>query len=324
MTDGSGSFPTGSPLPSEMLSGPDTGGGFLFQLTVERSGTDAPGFTFHAQEGGEDAGGPPKGSPEPLGFAHPAAACMYGGPRCWHRHLRLPPEAAGAVRAAYTRMRSTFAVQIEQAARRRVAPIADGLRETFGRIAAPLEEARIPWFVGGSTGAWLQGARVEPRDIDIGTTEEGVRRIGELLEPYLVEPAAPVASAPRSRWSARAFVGTFLEGVRVEWASVDTTAPALREFEGEDAFRRLVPVRFEGQALLVSRIEFSLVRWAARGETARVDALGAGGTAVPVDPEFLRAVAESEGLSAAARSDLFSRLSAAARRGSGSDRGLGS
>jgi hypothetical protein len=82
-----------------MLSGPDTGGGFLFQLTVERGGEEA-GFTFHAQEGREDAGGPPKGSPEPLGYAHPASACMYGGPRCWHRRFLLPLTELSRVRLA--------------------------------------------------------------------------------------------------------------------------------------------------------------------------------------------------------------------------------
>ena len=97
-----------------MLSGPDLGAGFLHQLSVEGD-TDPRTFTYHAQDGGADAAGPPKGSLDVLDFVHPPSACMYGGPRCWHRRFRLPFADLPKVRLAYNRNRFVLQAMIDQA-----------------------------------------------------------------------------------------------------------------------------------------------------------------------------------------------------------------
>ena len=278
-------------LPSEMVSGPDTGGGFLFQLTIEPGG-EAPGVTFHAQEGGEDAGGPPRGSPEPLGYRHPAQTCMFGGPRCWHRRFRLGRESLGRARAAYNRTRFTFSVQIAQAAGLAPVPIADGLRELVATVAGPLTAAGIPWLVGGSAGAWLLGMPVAPNDIDLATDRAGAEKLAELLEPYLVEPWAPSqVTAAAGPWGARAFLGTAVTGVRVEWASIPATPPPdapRSEFSDPAALQAAVRARWEGLEIPVARPEFPIARWLRRGDEPRLAATESFGASHGVDLERLR------------------------------------
>jgi hypothetical protein len=284
-----------------MLSGPDMGGGFLFQLTRERA--PAPGFTFHAQEGGSDAGGPPRASPEPLGYTHPANACQYGGPGCWHRSFALPESASARVRVAYGRTRFAMEAMIDQIAGLRPVPAAEGLVEFLDRAAAPLEAEKIPWFLGGSGGAFAQGAALEPHDLDVGTTEAGAARLAELLEDQLIEPLAPEVGPGGSRWTGRAFLGTFRAGVRVEWASVVEAAPAVpREFEGAEVWDRRGKVEWRGRGVWVAPLEFALVRSGERGReeaTRRIaEAIVTRGGA---DRRLLDPVLEASSLSREAR-----------------------
>jgi hypothetical protein len=260
-------------LPSEMISGPDLGGGFLFQLTRDR--VPAPGFTFHAQEGGSDAGGPPKASPEPLGYRHPSSACLYGGPGCWHRSFALAEAETSRVRLAYNRTRFAMEALIEQVAGTRPVPIEVGLAEFIDRAGRVLESEGLPWFVGGSAGALAQGVALEPRDLDVGTTRAGAERIAELLDEQLIEPLAPEAGpAGGTRWTARAYLGTFRSGVKTEWASVTEPAAASstpREFEGPGVWERRRRCEWNGRTLWVSPLEFSLVRAAERRSETRVE-----------------------------------------------------
>ncbi|HKS59810.1 MAG TPA: hypothetical protein VJS68_03420 [Thermoplasmata archaeon] len=278
-------------LASEMLSGPDTGGGFLFQLTVERGGA-SPGFTFHAQEGREDAGGPPKGSPEPLGFAHPAKQCMYGGPRCWHRQFRLPAASAGLVRLAYNRTRLTFALQIDQTVGRARPDVEEGLRQLSASLGPTLQQEGVPWFIGGSCAAWLAGVAVVPRDIDIGTDSAGARRLAELLEMFLIEPPAPVGSGSESvAWGAKAFLGNLHRGIRAEWKAVGEERAGCDEFSAETMKARVVPRAWEGFPFPTSPLEFVFVRWLARGDTGRLRAVEEYRAHHELNPELLRKAA---------------------------------
>jgi hypothetical protein len=256
---------------STMISGPDLGGGFLHQLSVEGV-AESSTFTFHAQDGGSDAGGPPKGPLDALGFIHPSSACMFGGPRCWHRRFRLPRAAAATVRAAYNRTRFTMEAMISQAHAGAPVEIRAALVEVVDRLHGPLAEAGVEWYIGGSTAAWLQGAEVLPRDIDLGTSRAGVGRVGELLRPYLIEPVAPTDWPSRGAVdAARAFVGTLNAGARVEWSV--PTGPArplpLEEFGATAGVVRLLPVPFEGRTILTSRPEYGLVRAAVVGRPDR-------------------------------------------------------
>ncbi|MCI4367618.1 MAG: hypothetical protein L3K08_07695, partial [Thermoplasmata archaeon] len=71
-----------------LISGPDLGAGFLFQLSSDFDSSGAS-FAFHAQDGGADAAGPPIGPPDFLDYTKPERACMFGGPRCWERRFYL-------------------------------------------------------------------------------------------------------------------------------------------------------------------------------------------------------------------------------------------
>ena len=249
-----------------MVSGPDLGGGFLHQLSFD-SGGDATTFTYHAQDGGSDAGGPPKGSLDVLGSVPTHVPCMFGGPRCWHRRFVLPRSEGPRVRPAYHRYRFVLAAMIDQIYGGARAAVDSGLGEVVRRIAEPLASEGIAWYIGGSAAAYLLGADLTPRDLDLGTTRAGVDRIAELLSEFLIEPIAP------TDWpgvgivrGARAFVGTFAEGVRVEWAVPlePTTAGSEGEWSGRPETVALESVTVGGRTVGVTRPEYALVRAAER------------------------------------------------------------
>jgi hypothetical protein len=249
-------------LPSEMVSGPDLGGGFLHQLSIDRDGTSTT-FTYHAQDGGSDAGGPPKGSLNVFGWAPTSTPCTFGGPRCWHRRFDLPFSAVPQVRAAYNRYRFVLATLMDQAYAGAPVDIEGALGEMVRRVAEPLRADGIEWYVGGSVAARLLGAPVAPRDIDLGTTRGGVERLGSLLAPYLIEPVAPTQGPDARRVvGARAFVGTLTQGAPVEWAVPlgEERTPSLAEFSGTAGVARTIPASFQGVAIPVTRPEYGLVR----------------------------------------------------------------
>lgn len=249
-------------MTSEMLSGPDLGAGFLHQLSLEREG-ERTTFTYHAQDGGRDANGPPKGPLDVFGFVHPEMPCMYGGPRCWHRRFLLGFSELSKVRQAYNRHRFVLQTMVDQVYDRVPPRVETALEEVVDRIAPPLSRDGIDWYVGGSVAARLLGADVVPGDLDLGTTREGVDRMAGLLREYLIEPLAP------TDWpgvgivrGARAFVGTFTEGTRVEWAvPIEPRTPApLEEWSGRLETVRLVETSFRGHPIRVTRPEYALVR----------------------------------------------------------------
>ncbi|HLM70321.1 MAG TPA: hypothetical protein VK423_02945 [Thermoplasmata archaeon] len=249
-------------MTSEMLSGPDLGAGYLHQLSIDRD-EERTTFTYHAQEGGADANGPPKGPLDVFGFVRPDSACMFGGPRCWHRRFLLPFSETSRVRHAYNRSRFVLQTMLDQAYDRVPAAVESALETMVPLLAAPLAQDRVAWYVGGSTAAWLLGARTVPGDIDLGTTRPGVDRIATLLAEYLIEPLAPTdwPSAGIVR-GARAFVGTFVAGARVEWSVPiePRTHEKFEEWGGGPEAVRLAEATFRGQKIHVSRPEYALVR----------------------------------------------------------------
>lgn len=260
-----------------MLSGPDLGGGFLHQLSLDEE-PESTTFTFHAQDGGSDAGGPPKGPLDVFGYVHPPSPCMLGGPRCWHRRFRLAVTDAPRVRQAYNRGRFVLETMIGQAYGDAPAAVGPGTAEVVGRIGPILDAEGIAWHIGGSVAAWLQGARVDPHDLDLATTRTGVDRIAALLSEYLIEPVGPT-DWPSSGivHGARAFVGTFQDGLRVEWAVAlgPRTPPRLSEWNAEPGGARCEPMRFAGRPVRAARVEYALVRAAEHHRVASVAALTA-------------------------------------------------
>ncbi|MHB8351441.1 MAG: hypothetical protein ACYDFT_01920 [Thermoplasmata archaeon] len=275
-------------LASLLLSGPDLGGGFLFQLT--REGTSGR-FTFHLQDAGTDAAGEPPGSPELLGYAHPAEACMYGGPGCWQRSFLLPESAQLRVRAAYNRTRFVIGPMLQQAGGRAPTPIAEGMRETLGLIAGPLAEASIPWLLAGSAVAWVRGVpRSQPRELLVITTPDGVRRLGELLEAYLVEPVHPVGSeGPQPPLEeAAAFVGTFAHGLRVEWtARPDARHGLPAGWSNSEWSARRQKATWESFEVPLAPLELELLRTVRPGGTETIDGLLDHMARTGWDPELL-------------------------------------
>ena len=294
-------------MPSEMLSGPDLGGGYLHQLTLDRTG-DATSYTYHAQEGGQDAGGPPIGPLDRLAFVHPTDACQFGGPRCWHRRFTVPFSELPKVRLAYNRFRFVLETMLNQVHGGAPVGIDVALSELVRRIAPTLRTEGVDWYVGGSTAARLLGATLLPKDIDLGTTRMGVERIAQLIPEYLIEPLGPTdwPAHPVVR-AARAFVGTFREGARVEWAVPIEPTPSLgaEEWGGRPADVRTLEVVWEGIPVRVSRPEYALLRSAEHGATERVNVVTALVRKVGPDRELLRRLLATSSLDERSRDALL-------------------
>lgn len=257
----------------ELVSGPDVGGGFLFQLTVEPAEPFAK-YTMHAQEGGLDGGSRPAGSPELVGFSPPASPCPLGGRQCAHREFEVPPDAALRARFAYNRLRFVIGAMVAQRAGRKPAPFEAGLAETLPRIVRALGPAGVPWIVGGSAGARLLGAQIDPVDLDLATDRRGVDLIGEALSEYLIEPASRTRWGEGVvRWGGRAFVGTFQDGLCVEWAEATPEPRPAASAEWTSAvLHHPIIVEWKGSPVPVTSPEFGLVRSASGGRPERVTA----------------------------------------------------
>jgi Aminoglycoside-2''-adenylyltransferase len=301
----------------ELVSGPDLGGGFLFQLTAAPDGAETV-YTVHAQEGGIDGGEAPAGSPAGLGFAEAVPPCPLGGRHCWHREFVVTDPDPLRIRFAYNRMRFVIGPMLRQRQPGSHVPFAAGLRETLARIAAPLNEAGVPWWVGGSAGLALLGAPVEPRDLDLATTRTGVHLMADALADALIEPEARTrwAGGP-SRWAARAFVGTLRDGLRVEWAepvaAPDPPGPAIEwsaaRFEG------LETVRVEGHSVPVAPPEVPLVAAVLADRADRVGSIAELYRSRPVHWALVDRLVEEAGGTVAVRATLRRRLDDALRAG---------
>jgi hypothetical protein len=288
-------------MPSEMLSGPDLGAGFLHQLTTDRDG-DRTTFTYHAQDGGADANGPPKGPLDVLGYSHPESACQFGGPRCWHRRFLLPFSETPRVRQTYNRSRFVLQTMVDQAYAGAAVATENALEEILDR-AVRAGNLEGEWYVGGSTAAMLLGAPLRPNDIDLGATRAAVDRLANALSEYLIEPLSttdwPKLGIVRG---ARAFVGTFAAGARVEWSvPLDPGLDApLSEWSPRPGVARLMTANFRGRALRVSRPEYALVRAAEEKDAERVGAIGGLVAKIGADHELLGVLLDRSPLSASA------------------------
>ncbi|MGI0128745.1 MAG: hypothetical protein ACREEC_01085 [Thermoplasmata archaeon] len=294
-------------MPNEMLSGPDLGAGFLHQLSTERNG-DRTTFTYHAQEGGADANGPPKGPLDVLGFVHPTSPCQFGGPRCWHRRFLLPFAETPRVRQCYNRNRFVLQTMVDQAYSAAPAAIENALGEVVTRLSGAFPQGSEDWYIGGSTAAWLLGATVVPHDIDVGTSREGVDRLGVLLADYLIEPVSTTDWSPsRIVRGARAFVGTFATGARVEWAvALESGAEQpLDEWSGRPDGARLLSASFRGRSLRVTRPEYALVRAVEKGSSGRATAIAELMRRCGVDRELLGVLLDRSPLEPARRESVL-------------------
>jgi len=295
-----------------MLSGPDLGGGYLHQLTTERDG-DRTTFTYHAQDGGQDAGGPPKGPLDPFGFVHPPSACPFGGPRCWHRRFLLPFSETARVRPCYNRHRFVLETLLDQAYAGRAVDVETAVPELLDRLERSGLSSPTDFYIGGSAAAWLLGAPLRPRDVDVGVSRAAVDRVGAALMEYLIEPVAttdwPGVGIVRG---GRAFVGTLVRGARVEWAVALGEEPRspYEEWGGPIGGARTVSARALGRTVAVTRPEYALVRAAIKATGAPAPPLVDWLREFGPDLELFDALAERARLPAEQRAALRGRLTA--------------
>jgi hypothetical protein len=196
---------------------------------------------------------------------------------------------------------------LRQAHRGTSVDVERGIDEVIRRMANPLDSEGIEWYVGGSAAAWLLGASVSPKDIDLGTTRAGVDRLAQLLEEYLIEPAAPTDWPARGIVrGARAFVGTFREGIRVEWAAPVEPRPVLpfEEWSGRPGVARLLATSFRGRPIRVTRPEYALVRAAEKGRFDRLGPIAELLRSRGVDTDLLEALLSRTPLSVEQRDGL--------------------
>ena len=262
----------------ELVSGPDVGGGLLLQLTREPA-DPLVRYTIHAQEGGIDAGEGPAASPASIGFVAATTGCSIGGRHCFHRTMEAPSDQEAKVRFAYNRLRFVLRPLLRQVGGQQPVPFDQGLATTLGRIVAPLRQAQVPWLVGGSAAPTLLGAAIRPHDLDIATTRDGVHLIADALADQLIEPVSRGSwgDAP-PRWGARAFVGTFQDGLAVEWAEAipDALAHGAHRFDWSvERLNHPIDARVGGWTVPVAPPEVAVVVAAVRGPAERLPALAA-------------------------------------------------
>jgi hypothetical protein len=231
-------------MEEEMVSGPDLGGGFLFQLTRVRDGPSAT-FTFHAQSGGPDANGPPIGSPEPFGWRRSEGMCAFGGRVCWHRRCITEDREVAQVRAAYNRCRFVMEAQLGQSYKGARVPWESTLEERLARVGPVLANAGAPWWLDGAAASAVRGSTVAVPAITVRTAPAGVSEAAGAIPEYLIEPAGETDWPEGRVRAARAFIGTLSEGTRVEWAAVST---------GSDAIGPAEVVTWRGQSVPVGAI----------------------------------------------------------------------
>jgi hypothetical protein len=214
-----------------MVSGPDLGGGFLYQLSYEGEEEGGPSFTIHAQDGGEDASGPPLGPPDFLGYRWPDSACMFGGPRCWERRFFLRETELARVRNAYGRTRFSMAAMLAHQYDGRPVPFREGLEEFLTRSDGPLTQAGLGYRVLGRAAAWIRDGGDAPRSLSVELEAGGAELVARQLEPFLIEPVG--SRGPEEGLGGRAFLGTFQAGLRVDFGerppgAGPATSPILR------------------------------------------------------------------------------------------------
>lgn len=273
----------------DLLSGPDLGGGHLHQLTVELAADGLSRILFHAQAGGADASGPPVGDPRPLGYFPVDGYCPLGGAGCFHREFELGLGDAPRARQAYNRMRFVFGTMLAQAHGVSAAAPPVFIDQALTTVAQGMAARGLPWILGGGGALFVRGLDRPPGDLDLGTSRAGAEAIGQLLEPYLIEPLAWTRWADGRCYGARAFVGTLTEGIRVEWAAhaERPASPAALEWGVEAPSRPLKEVTYAGVSVPVSAVEYAVARSFQRGDHPGLEAILSSPLAAEIDPVFL-------------------------------------
>ncbi len=278
----------------ELVSGPDLGGGYLHQLSRVRTAPAESLFTYHAQDGGADADGPPIGSLEPLGHFHPPEPCMFGGPRCWHRAFRVPDAETRAVRTAYNRFRFALATALAQRYRSAPFPFERTLAEVFGPLRAYATSGERPVYVRGDAALGLHGIERPAAMIELVVTRPIADELARTWREALIEPFAPRFTENGSTTiGGRAWIGPFTAGAIVDWAVPDTAGGSKRTGLPPEAIATVVR---DGREWPVARLEVLYLEAFTARDAERERAIAERLRAVGAHRVLLESLARDRGL----------------------------
>jgi hypothetical protein len=175
---------------------------------------------------------------------------------------------ASDLEVTYERFERHVEELLEQTARLRPVPWREALDDTAKR----LDRAGVEWFLAGSAALAARGIPVDPRDLDLVTTD--ARRTAAAFADVQIQP--PAEDRER-RWIA-AWFGRAFSGARVEWVAgvypeVDVW-PGPSEI-GPAAAARLEPIDWNGRAMFLSPLDLQLAVCEHRELDHRVEAIRA-------------------------------------------------
>lgn len=128
-----------------------------------------------------------------------------------------------------------------------------------------IEGESINWWLAGSAALAVRGMAIIPHDFDLIVDDESARRLGAILNDYLIEPVHPVRNW-FCNWWGRAFLHA-----RFEWVGgVDQRAdrPMISDF-GPTAAGRLEKLEWKGRTIFVPPLDLQLEVSRRRGLSER-------------------------------------------------------
>jgi len=149
-------------------------------------------------------------------------------------------------------------------------PVTDTIGKAIEVLARRLAGEDLVWALTGSAGHALQGADLDPRDLDVQTDEAGAYAIAALFAPHCRRPVEwRTAAAIRSHF------GTLdIEGVDVEiMGAVQTRSPDGSWVEPADVRANRTFVVFRGWSVPVMSLEHEIAAYERLGRTERAEVL---------------------------------------------------
>jgi hypothetical protein len=175
---------------------------------------------------------------------------------------------AADLETTYGRFERHVEELLEQTARLRPAPWEDALDDTVSR----LDRVDVEWFLAGSAALAARGIPVDPRDLDLVTTD--ARRTSAAFADVHIQP--PAQDRERrwiAAWFGRAFIGARVEWVAGVYPEVDVW-PGPSEI-GPAAAARVERIEWNGRTLFLSPLGLQLDVCEHRGLDDRADAIRA-------------------------------------------------
>lgn len=96
--------------------------------------------------------------------------------------------------------------------------VAEGLTDSLKRAVAALDEAGVPYLLGGGLGCWARGGPPSSNDIDLMIKPEDAERAQEALAEAGMRPETPPEQWLRKAWDGDILVDLIFEpsGMRID------------------------------------------------------------------------------------------------------------